>query len=233
MNWFKDLLLAELKRRGERSHSELAAQLGVTHSTINKWVAGVPNPKLSNVEALLKIVGGDINRALPGYNVDQGILELEEIGSCSAGEVQFTVEERKKIQVGRDLFSRSVFYYMTDGNFRLVRIDGDSMEPDMPDGSHVVVSAPIVQTIPSRTPVIFRDKMTDEMTLKLYEEKKGMIMGLPLNPENETHLWKKSEVTVDYVVLGVINPWRKPMGGKKPRRPLMLSDSIIVADDEK
>jgi transcriptional regulator with XRE-family HTH domain len=75
MNWFKKLLKEELRRRGDRSESELADEIGVTHTTIGKWLKGEPNPKRDNIEALLKIVGGDIRRALPDYKPQADIEE--------------------------------------------------------------------------------------------------------------------------------------------------------------
>ena len=56
--------LKELMRRRKRLPSQLAADLGVSHSTVNRWLSGVDTPSIKSCRRLAEYSGVPVQNVL-------------------------------------------------------------------------------------------------------------------------------------------------------------------------
>jgi transcriptional regulator with XRE-family HTH domain len=69
MNWFRKLIQDEIERTGW-SQEEAAAAWGVGRHNVAQWLtSNDPNPTLDKLETVLGKMGGDIKRAVPGFDL--------------------------------------------------------------------------------------------------------------------------------------------------------------------
>jgi SOS-response transcriptional repressor LexA len=169
------------------------------------------NPTLATVEKLLRAIGGDIARALPrdadGETLHINGESMPVYGSVSAGRVDLAVEEVENIDAPSTLWRDSVYRALTTGPVHYLRVRGDSMEPDFPDGSLIACARPNTAQLPDLTPVILRH--ADDVTFKLFQRAGKDVLAVPLNRSHPVQQFRLRDISVDYIVLGTVTPYRQ------------------------
>ena len=163
--WMNNLLDVALKKAGGRY--QLADEIQVTNSAINKWTSGDGSlPNLHTTKKLLEYVGGDIQRALPDWEPDAEETEFTVLGRVSAGIPKFFENDPVVVHVPKNEWQPSKYWPHTMGDVCYFEVSGDSMEPDFSDGDYLAVRAPRPgQSLPDNTPCIIKTSPY-EMTLK-------------------------------------------------------------------
>lgn len=128
--------------------SEIAKKLGVSTSLVSKWVHGQP-PGMRVLPKLAQALGTTSEFLLSGKEQtstvvvdDKNLRHVPQVGSASAG------EPMAKLTIAKDIpwfsFSESFLEPMFSGRMDderaiLLRVEGDSMEGDLTNGSLVFV----------------------------------------------------------------------------------------------
>lgn len=221
--WFRDFLQKAVKEAG--SQRKLADRIGASGSSVNDWLTTDALPGLKHFAALMEIKNGDVKRALPTYtppSLQVAIKETEArygkrpepirfVGNVTGGRLAFSSQQEAEEINFEDLWRRSPWwsYANKEEPIVLVEVRGDSMAPDYPDGCMIALRKPSDKRIvPNGAPCVFRQGGlgSDERTFKILREtKRGEIIGWPLNPEHDPVVFKRNEVDIEYVVLGVLN----------------------------
>jgi SOS-response transcriptional repressor LexA len=167
---------------------------------------------LSFVEKVLKKTGGDLSRALPDYDEPEAKppVEITIWGRVSAGPCTLASQEPETLPSQAHAWQRSRYRNLTRGQVIFLQVDGESMEPQFPNGSLLACAKPATRDLPDLTPIIAR--IGEECTFKLYRpttDRKGNpeIELLPLNRTYRTTRHNPRDITIDYIALGVLNPW--------------------------
>lgn len=234
MEWFVPLLKKFIEKAG--SETRAAKELGVDQKTINNLKLGITKrPRLDLAEELLKRMDGDISRALPDYEPDYEKQPVTLLGRVSAGYATLAVEDPQRIPDFKNIWERSRYRCITTGEVVMLEVQGDSMEPQFPDGCLLAIARPSGE-IPNRTPVIALVK-GEEATFKIWSLQKNaygqeQVMLYPLNPTHEVQQYRRGDVIPLYIVLGEINPWKHgvvsngpPPPTHKPANALLLRES--------
>jgi hypothetical protein len=216
--WFVDLLQSYLKPKGRGGARELAKVLGVDQSQITRWLSGV-DPQLSSAVTIIKLLGGDITRALPDWEPSETVERpmMPVYGTVAAGAVDWNEDGRKRKEVTAwpDLWKNSRYWPLTNPvqtvkgiqPVILLEITGNSMEPEYRSGEIIACRTPKnVDDLPEGTPCIIRD--ADGQTFKLLRRSiDGSVIGDPINKSHRVIVFKKTrEVSVPLVVVGKLDP---------------------------
>lgn len=222
MTWFQSIIREQIDRRGARGGlAALAREWGIDHTVLIKWRDG-SEPGLKNVELVLAKTGGDMRRALPDWESEKGET-IEVLGQVAAGQTMVAYEERRTMDASTGPWRHSAFWKHTTGPVVFLEIHGQSMEPDFRDGSFIACRRPAdARKIPSLAPCVFR--VGEEVTVKCFQAgTPGFVAGVPLNRSQEVMFFREWEVSIDYLVLGVLDPWRK--GARVQPRAMLMEDS--------
>ena len=207
--WFADAMVSALAQAG--SVTALADKARIPRSSIDSWADGsLPNAEY--VERILAFVGGDIRRALPGYEFRVGedvaaSMSVEVLGQVAAGSVTMEGTKRYTVEVAGNSWRTSRFWPLTHGRVVFLEVAGDSMTPDYQPGSLIACRAPVdPRRLPDATPCIFREG-ADGSTFKLLRRVKTRPETVVAEPLNRAHqiIPVTDRTRIDYVVLGSIN----------------------------
>jgi SOS-response transcriptional repressor LexA len=191
--------------------TKLAEKLELSRTSIERWLHG-GSIGLEDLDRLLRYIGGDLTRALPDYHPEPETppVEITIWGRVSAGPCTLATEHPETLPSQAHAWQKSRYRNLTSGQVIFLQVDGDSMEPQFPNGSLLACAKPNTRELPDLTPVIAR--IGDECTFKLYRpttDRKGTpeIELLPLNRTYRTTRHNPRDITIDYIALGVLNPW--------------------------
>ena len=204
-DWFTELLVIAVTRAGGNL-SRLAAKTQIPRSTMTGWQLGT-SPGAHHVDTLLRFVGGDFMRALPDHQdvvavAPEATLPL--IGRVAAGTATFHAGDSRTLPGSPALWRTSPRWHLIQpGSLAYIRVQGDSMSPNYPDGSILACGRSASSALPDLTPVIARIG-DDEHTFKLLFPSGSEVALLPINPLHPVQRYPKSRVQVEYVVIGHI-----------------------------
>lgn len=204
---FQTWLIERVREAG--SESAVARKIGVAPNYVHKWVNG-QQPSLEHFARAVKAYGGNLEDAFPQH---EGRVQesLPVYGRVSAGTVSYAEQELRIIEGTPRVWSESVYRQHTTGPVIYIEVVGNSMEPEFPDGCLLACARPGVSILPQFTPVIAR--IDDQYTFKLYSIAmnpygKKEVRLTPLNRAFQVQSYRLSDVHIDYVVVGFVNPWR-------------------------
>lgn len=201
----------------------LAKKLGLSRPTLERWIDGDAAPDVAKAERLIKALGGDLQRAKPDYvppNLLVAVKEAEAlygkrqepirfVGSVRGGELDERADLEREVEF-QDIWRESPWwsYTLAEEPVVMVRVVGDSMAPVYPDGCMIAMRRFKPGKLPNGGPCVFRTGRGEsiERTFKILRTtKQGDIIGWPLNPEHDPIIFRGA-VTLEYVVLGVMDP---------------------------
>lgn len=216
--WFYEALKRGKERAGSRV--ALARALGVKHPTIMDWEDGAV-PGLDNALRLLEYAGSDLSLVLVSESLPQEPVCI--VGRVSAGAKSTAFEEPRRLDGISSAWKRSVYWPLcAAGLVVYLEVDGNSMEPDYPDGCLLACARPAGGPLPDLTPVIAR--VLDQATFKLYSlgrdrQRRPEVELIPINRTYKVQRHDPKEVSIDYIVLGVANPWKHGVASE-PKAPI-------------
>lgn len=200
--WFADLVNQVIQKRG--AAARIADAMGVDQSRITKWASGT-EPGIYNAAAFLKLIGGDIERAMPEWDPGAEPPAVQILGQVQAGAFSPAGEGVGEVNLDLSVWRDSPSWSLTSGKTGLVQIVGDSMEPKYAAGEFLVCRAPDDPAkIPDSTPCIFTGPRGSTFKL-LRRSRGGLTLGQPLNPRHEIVEVNDTDVTVQLVVLGSVD----------------------------
>ena len=229
---FRELLGAAIAVCGG-TQAGLARALGLKHtSTVNTWIRRERWPNWETICKMVDLVverggrlpdgwsGGQewfVEEAGRGYGKENrggsgaGLLVA---GTVSAGKFKMAVEGTGRMEFSK-IWGRSSYAGLVDAKqeVSLIKVDGDSMEPDFPVGAWLVCGRFVgrMADLPDRAPVVATAE--GSTTFKLWHVDEGRVELLPLNiARHNVQKVAMEEVVVDWVVLGLVQPWTKGFG---------------------
>lgn len=213
---FKERLLARLYERFRaRNSAELARGLGLHKATLHR----VENSPGMSAEMLFKLcdaAGLQIASIFPEEKPAPEEASLSVIGSVSAGSGVADYDEpgapRDEYDAIIGPLKASKRWKLGKGEAFLLELSGDSMEPEYPDGCHLVVRMVADATkVPEGTPVIFRERDTNDSYFKIFQEGRRdsngrlrEIIGKPLNRSHDVLVWSPRDAAITHVVMGMV-----------------------------
>lgn len=210
--------LIEAAKKKAGSRNALARVLGVAAPTIIEWEEG-GGIKSTNADALRAFLGEDSSLAPRADNTEvvAAIPQYAILGEVAAGACVELLSDPVLIDGPRHVWQRSTLWAHGTGPTHYLRVRGDSMDPEWPDGTLVAVRAPAtpIEMLPDLAPVVFADQLRPgEHTFKLLQveyaprdrAKVRAILGIPVNRTHRTIVWRPGEVSVKFLVVGAIHP---------------------------
>lgn len=131
MQEFKDMLKF-FRMRANLSQSELAEKLGVAASTISMYEVGKREPDFETEEKIADFFNTDLNTLRGRDNELKSGVIINVLGRVAAG---IPIEALENIIDTEEITEEMA----RTGNFFGLRIQGDSMEPDIHNGDIVIV----------------------------------------------------------------------------------------------
>lgn len=131
MQEFKDMLKF-FRIRANLSQSELADKLGVAASTISMYEVGKREPDFETEERIADFFNTDLNTLRGRDNESKNGVIINILGRVAAGIPIEAIENVIDTEEITEELART-------GNFFGLRIQGDSMEPDIHNGDTVIV----------------------------------------------------------------------------------------------
>lgn len=131
MQQFKDMLKF-FRMRANLSQSELAEKLGVAASTISMYEVGKREPDFETEERIADFFNTDLNTLRGRDNESKSGVIINVLGRVAAGIPIEAIENIIDTEEITEEMART-------GKFFGLRIQGDSMEPDIHDGDIVIV----------------------------------------------------------------------------------------------
>lgn len=218
---FQELLQQTAKTRG-LTPEQLRLKLGVPRTSFGNWYDEGKEPGFARAAELLKRLGWNLEFADPtsnGPTVAAARAQLEEeyksrvepiidAGQVQGGAMNAREETEERIAF-EDIWRDSPWWPYTDRTKTLftLRVAGNSMAPEYPDGSRIALRAWNGMPLPDGAPCVFRTGQGEhvERNFKLYATAPdGLIVGWPLNREHPIVVFKRTPV-IEYIVLGLCN----------------------------
>jgi SOS-response transcriptional repressor LexA len=198
------------------SQDALAEALGVSRVAVSNWERGkdLPGiPRFKRIAEVLHCDGGWLLLGAPGANLDdvpsaQKIREMTAVYTARTKVPLVSQVPGGAQRLAADPYTRGAAEdwltptgRMSEGSFAL-RVHGNSMEPDFPDGCVIFVD-PGVQW-KSGDFVVVRFEDTDEATFKRIVKDGGHMLLVPLNPQYPTR-----QLSGNFTVCGVVREMRR------------------------
>jgi hypothetical protein len=212
VEFFSSLVDEAIRKAG--GQRMLAEKLELGLATVSAW-RGEGLPRLDSFVKLLDYVGGDIRRALPGWEADaqgKALVEAPLLGRVAAGTARYSAEDGRTIVVSPQDFRRSRWYHCTRAPqsgraIEWIQVDGASMEPEYPDGCLLACRPPAdPANLPSGAHAILRTRAGD-MTFKVVQfrgtGRNRELCAVPINRLYEVQFFPLGEVEIDWIVLGM------------------------------
>ena len=182
--------LDSLMTRTNISNLALSKAVGTTDVSIMRWRKGAAVPSLDNAVKIAEFFGVSLDE-MSGLNIN---VELERytripvLGDVSAGSLDLAnLLTGIYISIKRELLDG----YPREECFAL-RVSGDSMEPNYPDRSYVIVHQQ--QQCNNGDNAIILDDLTGDNAFKRYEHFDDRIELVPLNSKYKTMVFRKQEI---------------------------------------
>jgi hypothetical protein len=213
--WFQTFIDEAVIAEGG-NESRLAERLGMKGtSQINRWRNGM-EPKLGAAVEVIEALGGDIRRALPGWQPEtaQPLAEGMIIGRVAAGTARYSESDSTPVQFSPAPFLRSRWspYTRTPQSGRRVewiQVDGDSMEPDYLHGSLIACRPPRdPRELVDGVHAIIRNAAGDMTFKALHFRGTGRnreVVAVPLNRSHGLQFFPAAEVEIDWICLGMLD----------------------------
>lgn len=183
-------IIKDYKYRHQLTNDEIAKKLGVTKSTVGRWISGdVKRIQDETLQHLNEILGYDVEPIIKGSSVH---LKRPILGYAKAGYNMFAQEN----YMGEEEITEEDFY---KGDYFL-EIQGDSMTGSgIMDGDLALIKQ--CQSVASGeiAVVMIGD---DEVTVKKIIKKPDMLILEATNPQVENHYFTKEEV--EYLPVRII-----------------------------
>ena len=183
------------------SQEELAKAVGIGKRTLIDYEKGASEPKISTLKKIAEICNTTINELIGNTQGKHDscedtyeIIRLDLHASAGHGIQNFHTQETL-VTLDRSLFPRPV----SPQNLRIVPVVGDSMEPTIPDASHIVID--ISQT--DRIDGIYVIRLDDNIMVKrLQFNLDGTVEIISDNPRYATQHYDPTQTQVNFEIIG-------------------------------
>lgn len=227
MNWFAEALNRELDHRGLASQADLARLVGKPTATISRWLRGVQAPAFKDLCEVAERLEWELDGISPAEDGRPRRTPVERpkvIGSLSGSDASLAGNGARELDKLEQIWSQSHYYRQVfPETLSYINVEGNAMEPDFPDGCLLVCGRPTKDKLDGLTPVIAR--VGSQVTFKLYRltkdlARKWQVELIPINDSFNIQYHRPSDVQVDYIVIGSMDPWKLgPM--TRSGRPLL------------
>lgn len=161
---------------------ELAQEVGVTESTVSRWRSG-SHGAWRRHEAKLRAILGDRLPAKPGGHAVRWE-NVPVLGMASAAGYDPAAEPIEDYAIGQaDEYSTWPTEHVRPGVFCL-RVDGDSMSPEYPDGTLLLVSG---TELPQPGDVAVARLGGGEVVVKTYAREGSVVRLTSINPQGRSY----------------------------------------------
>lgn len=182
--------LDALMTQANISNLALSKAVGTTDVSIMRWRKGNAVPSLDNAVKIAEFFGVSLDQ-MSGLNINveqERYTRIPVLGDVSAGTLELAnLLTGVYISINRNALDG----YPREECFAL-RVSGDSMEPNYPDRSYVIVHQQ--QQCHNGEHVIVLDDLTGENTFKRYERFDDRIELIPLNDKYKPLVFRKQEI---------------------------------------
>lgn len=224
--WLREQFAARYPRKGAKApHGALdafAVDCGEKYgSTIGRYLRGV-QPRANKAARIREALGKQPHYAAleedgAGEIAESGVLGVTGIrvaGSVAAGKFRLPEEGLGRMEFS-EIWRGSAYASLVDAKAEvsLIQVKGNSMEPFFPDGAWLACGKLVGKPgdLPDRAPVIATAEGLT--TFKLWHVAEGRVELLPLNIAlYDVQRVALEEVVIDWVVLGLIQPWVRGFG---------------------
>lgn len=228
MNLFQQFLRDVMERRGWNQPT-LAKQLGVTQSTVSRWLTGA-SPKMETLTYVVDRLNGQIDltlnsdqdsgkksvkRSVPskasGFSLD---IRGEVDSKSSRLERVFPEVPEGKVGPSEELFRDSQAWSVGAGPAIYFRVLGGGLVPGINEDDLLVCQVPHTEFLtdkPSACLVVVSRRSNHEKpwVVRLHAEnveEGGFVIGVPMNENIPVRFLDPDRYVVEYVILGVISP---------------------------
>lgn len=161
---------------------ELAQELGVTESTVSRWRSGTQGVRAKYMVRLKDILGDRLPNKREHPRVQW--TDVPVLGMACAAEYNPLAEPIDDYAVGQaDQFSPWPAEHVRPGMFCL-RVDGDSMRPEYPDGTLLLVSG---TELPQPGDVAVARLDGGEVVVKTYAREGSVVRLTSINPQGRSY----------------------------------------------
>lgn len=167
------------------TQEEVAKKLGVHRSTYNRYETGLRTPDLDTVSKLARIFGVTTDFLLGKSHTEdnrQNLIPL--VGSVPAGT---PIEAIEDIEEYIDIYPK----FVKHGELFALRVQGDSMEPDIRPGDIVIVEK---QEFVTNGDVAVVRVNGEDVTVKKVKQVADGLLLMPNNPAYEPTFFSADDV---------------------------------------
>lgn len=201
------------RQQNSMTMEDLGNAMGKTKSTVSRWISGERYPKIEEVEKLAEIFSTDVETILfgankPNFDIIDVYNQLEKSRQLKVyNYAERQLEEQKQvveihgqtaagepIEYGDTYIEEKEVSYVPNGAEVALIINGDSMEPDFPNGS-IVFYKKQPQVENGQIAIVEVDGGVTCKRIKFdYENEKVILQSL--NDEYEDQVFEDGEVEV-------------------------------------
>lgn len=195
--------LKELRKARGYTQKDIAEQLDVSLVTVGSWESGASNMSEEHIVRLAKFLQCSVDellgvipkRLVNTYPLESPIM-LPVYGEIAAG-VPISTNQSP---TGEYIYEDKIY---GDGNHIVLRVEGDSMSPDIVDGSYAIIRCQNYAQ-PNQIVAVCLDK--EYATLKKYiPQVDGSAIFQPINPKYQPIMvTAKQFKTGDAIIIGVL-----------------------------
>ncbi len=192
--------IKEARTKAGLSQEALADKLNIARRTVLEYEKGLSDPKVSTLQRIAEICGvdsawlltGNKAQGTTGYYVPPSDTETYPVqrlslhASAGTGIQNEEVEVLETVQIPR-------FFFRTPQNpdhLKLITVVGDSMEPTLHDGDHILIDTSATATIDGIYAVIIGDEI---FVKRLQFRLDGTVKIISDNPAYEPQLYDPRE----------------------------------------
>ena len=195
--------LKELRKAKGYTQKDIAEQLDVSLVTVGSWESGASKMSEEHIVKLAKflkcsvdeLLGVPTRKLVNAFPLEKPIM-LPVYGEIAAG-VPINTNQSP---TGEYIYEDQTY---GDGKHIVLRVEGDSMYPDIVDGSYAIIRCQNYAQ-PNQIVAVCIDKET--ATLKKYvPQKNGTVIFQPINPKYTPYVFTAKQMeNGDAIILGIL-----------------------------
>ncbi len=201
-------ILRELRKQKSKTQAQMGAMLGISQQAYATYENGVANPPVDILNKMAEYFGVSVDYLLgrdtiPAYRNTYPLepyIKLPVFGEIRAG----TPINMEQGETGEWEYADASY---GDGQHFMLRVNGNSMSPTIPDGSMAIIR---VQNYAEPKQVVAFAMDGDYATLKrYYPQSDGSILLRGDNPEADSYLITKDQIqNGDAHILGIVRSYK-------------------------
>lgn len=167
-----DSMLKKLRKSSGYTQAQLAKKIGVATSTVGMWESGSRRPDYDTLKVIAKALGVSMGYLLGEENAPSSATLIPVVASVRAGFDGGILEEHLGLE--------PAFGIANAEEYRYVRVQGDSMLPQIEEGDLALVH--LQSDVESGDLAVVIVNGEDAMIKKVVKESQGGIALVSINP---------------------------------------------------